>query len=232
MNHYIDGETINMSNFDILYPSPSYQDYIECIYEFCKNQKLSLILKGSLAIGEATKYSDVDLIILGDVSDSIINEILKLYDEPIMTNFTENPKGILILVYKDLISVDLDIREAISSDDLLNSKVLLKYDSNFIINNKIIRKQITSGYLPERPLWYKTLRLVHRAVTKYLSQKTDVAYGLLTEIKESFGMLEINEPDFNNNFEDDIQRVFNTFCMKFDVDTKIKTLFKSLFNNF
>jgi len=57
------------------------------------------------------------LIILGDINGFKIDEIITLYSKPVMTNITENPKGILILVYKDTISVDLDIRESISQED-------------------------------------------------------------------------------------------------------------------
>lgn len=143
-----------MQDFQINYPSLNYKSYIESVYEFCKNNKFSLILKGSLAKGTATKFSDIDLIILGNLDSSKVDEIISLYGNPVMTNFTENPKGILILVYQDSTSVDLEIRETISQKDLENSIVLLRYDENFIIDNKnIIRKQIESNYMPNRPEW-------------------------------------------------------------------------------
>lgn len=150
-----------------------------------------------------------------------------------MTNFTENPKGILILVYQNNISIDLDIRETVSQDDLLNSKVILKYDKNFIIDNKgIIRKQIKSAYIPSRPEWYKVLRLLHKGIIKYLSNKTDSAYIFLEEIKESLISLRITDLSFSNNFEDDIKCIFNKFCKEFKVDSQIKVLFNNLFKQF
>lgn len=222
-----------MSNFNINYPSIKYKNYIECIYKFCQDNRLSMILKGSLAKGTATKYSDIDLIILGDLTYQKIDEIITLYSTPIMTNFTENPKGILILIYKDNISVDLDIRESISQEDLVNSKVLLDFDTNYIISNgKIIRKQIISNFLPNRPNWYKTLRLLHRGIIKYLSNKTDIAYDLLLEIKENLNILEIYDLNLNNNFEDDIQCIFYGICKKFKVDSQIIVLFNTLFKEF
>ncbi len=222
-----------MDDFHINYPSSNYKNYIECVYEYCKNNEFSMILEGSLAKGTATKYSDIDLIISGNIEGPKINEIITLYGTPVMTNFTEKPKGILILVYQDNISVDLDMRETISQDDLVNSRILLKYDSNFIMDNEtIIRKQITSDYMPNRPVWYKTLRLLHRGIIKYLSNKTDSAYDLLSEIKESLIILEISDLSFNNNFEDDIQWIFNKFCEKFGIDSQIKLLFSTLFKEF
>lgn len=221
-----------MLDYDINYPSPDYKDYIERVYEFCKYNRYSMILKGSLAKGKATKFSDIDLIVLGNLDTNKVDELITLYGKPVMTNFTENPKGILILIYQNNISIDLDLRETISQEDLINSKVILKYDKNFIINNKnIIRKQITSEYMPDRPEWYKILRLLHKGIIKYLSNKTDSAYKFLVEIKESLIKLKITDLNFNNNFKDDMQCIFNKFCKEFEVDLQIKVLFYSLFKN-
>ncbi len=222
-----------MLNFKIDYPSSNYKNYIESIYEFCKSNGFSMILKGSLAKGTATKFSDIDLIILGNIDRNKVDEIILLYGNPVMTNFTENPKGILILIYQDNISVDLDIRETISQQDLQNSIVLLKYDTNFIIDNKeIIRKQVESNYIPNRPEWYKVLRLLHRGTIKYLSNKTDSAYNLLEEIKENLISLKITDLSFNNNFEDDIKCIFDRFCKEFEVDSQVEVLFHNLFKEF
>lgn len=215
------------------YPSLNHKNYIDSVYNFCQKNQFSMILKGSLAKGVATKYSDIDLIILGGITRNEVDEIITLYDKPIMTNFTENPKGILILVYPNNISVDLDIRETISQEDLINCKVLLKYDENYIISDEpIIRRDITSDYMPNRPIWYKILRLLHKGIIKYLSNKTDSAYNFLSEIKENLEVLNINNLKFNGNFEDDIQCIFNEFCKRFEVDSQIKVLFYNLFKEF
>ncbi|EQB89861.1 putative nucleotidyltransferase [Clostridium punense] len=222
-----------MFNFEIDYPSVNYKNYIECVYEFCKSNKFSMILKGSLAKGTATKFSDIDLIILGNLDGSKVDEIISLYGNPVMTNFTENPKGILILAYEDSTSVDLEIRETISQQDLENSIVLLRYDENFIIDNKnVIRKQVESNYMPNRPEWYKVLRLLHRGTIKYLSNKTHSAYGLLDEIKEGLNSLGITNLSYSNNFEGDIKLIFHRFCREFQVDSQIKGLFENLFKEF
>jgi predicted nucleotidyltransferase len=222
-----------MIDLDIIYPSPDYKNFIERVYKFCKDDRYSMILKGSLAKDTATKFSDIDLIILGSMDINKVNELITLYGKPVMTNFTENPKGILILVYQNNISVDLDLRETVSQDELINSKIILKYDKNFIINNKNIRrKQIASEYMPNRPEWYKVLRLLHRGIIKYLSNKTDSADKLLLEIKDSIIKLDIVDLDFSNNFREDMQCIFNKFCEKFEVDTQIKALFNNIFKNF
>lgn len=222
-----------MINFEIEYPSLNHRNYIEAIYNFCKENRFSMILKGSLANGTATKFSDIDLVILGNIDSSKVDEIISLYGKPVMANFTENPKGILILVYQNNISVDLDIRETISQQDLVDSLVLLKYDRNFIINEKeIIRQQIKSEYIPNRAEWYKVLRLFHKGISKYLSNKTNTAYNFLEEIKEKLSNIQIADSDLNNNFEDDARYVFDIFCKEFEVDPQIKMLFDNLFKEF
>lgn len=215
------------------YPSLNHKNFIESVYMFCQQNEFSMIVKGSLAKGLATKYSDIDLIILGDITSNDVDEIITLYGKPIMTNFTENPKGILILVYPDNISVDLDIRETISQEDLINSKILLNYDKNYILSDEpVIRREFTSDYMPDRPIWYKILRLLHKGINKYLSNKTHSAYNFLSEIKENLNVLNINNLKFNNNFEDDIQCIFNEFCKRFKVDSQIRILFYNLFKEF
>lgn len=222
-----------MINFEIEYPSLNHRNYIEAIYNFCKENRFSMILKGSLANGTATKFSDIDLVILGNIDSFKVDEIISLYGKPVMANFTENPKGILILVYQNNISVDLDIRETISQQDLVDSLVLLKYDRNFIINEKeIIRQQIKSEYIPNRAEWYKVLRLFHKGISKYLSNKTNTAYNFLEEIKEKLSNIQIADSDLNNNFEDDVRYAFDIFCKEFEVDPQIKMLFDNLFKEF
>lgn len=223
-----------LGELHINYPSLNHKNYIESLYRFCEEHEFSMILKGSLAKGVATKYSDIDLIILGDITSTEVDELITLYDKPIMTNFTENPKGILILVYPDNISVDLDLRETISEEDLIDCKVLLKYDKNYILSDEpIIRIDvITSHYIPNRATWYKIFRLLHKGVLKYLSNKTDSAYNFLSEIKENLNDLNINNLKLNGNFQEDMQCIFNEFCIGFEVDSQIEVLFYNLFKEF
>jgi predicted nucleotidyltransferase len=145
----------------INYPNNNFNSYIEYINNFCLEKEFSLVLKGSVAKGSAKKYSDIDLIVLGDVKTENLDKIISGYDIPVMTNYTENPKGILILVYKNCLCIDLDIRQAISIDELNEAIILQKFNKNFIIDKEIIRKEILSHYLPRREQWYKILRLIH-----------------------------------------------------------------------
>lgn len=86
--------------------------------------------------------------------------------------------------------------------------------------------------MPNRPIWYKTLRLVHRGTIKYLSNKNDSAYNLLSEIKENLTILNIDDLSLKNNFEEDILCIFKRLCKEFQVDSQIEVLFNALFKEF
>lgn len=162
------------------FPTAKHSQYIEYMTSFCNHHRLSLILEGSLAQGKAKPYSDIDLILFGNVDANLLDDIICGYDNIVMTNFTKNPQGICILYYENGISVDLDIRDSILDREFHDNMVLCNYGFN--ISNKIIRKAITSKYICERPQWYQTIRLIHRCCIKYLCEKTVAADGLADEV--------------------------------------------------
>ncbi len=218
---------------EIKFPTINYRNYIQAIYQYCSEHKLSMILKGSLAKGIATEFSDIDLIILGNITDQNVDELITIYGQPVMTNLTINPKGILILIYPDNISVDLDLREKITIEDLKDSKILIKFDESFNLDaGEVKRKNINSRYLPDRPEWYKVLRLIHKGILKYLSNRTSSAYVFLAEIKENLNSLGLSNLNTNGNFKNDIKNIFAEMCKKFNIDLEIRALFEKLFEKF
>ncbi|HJO96084.1 MAG TPA: nucleotidyltransferase domain-containing protein [Victivallales bacterium] len=214
----------------INYPNDYFKNYIEYISNICHKKKLSLILKGSLANGSAKKHSDIDLIILGSTRSNDIDQIISEYSIPVMTNFTERPKGSLILIYRNNLSIDLDIKQTITADELNDSVILQKFDNNFILAKEIIRMKVESFYLPNRPQWYKILRLIHKSLLKQLCNKTENALDLLQEIKSSLKSIGINNLKYKNDFQQDIIHIFKEICNKYTVEPDIKILYKNLFN--
>lgn len=215
---------------EIKFPTINHKNYIQTVYQYCLEHKFSMIIKGSMAKGCATKFSDIDLIILGKLDNQNVDDLISIYGQPVMTNFTEKPQGILILVYPDNISVDLDFRESITPEDLKDSKILIKYDENFCISGRETKRiSINSRYMPNRPEEYKVLRLIHKGVVKYLSNKTDSANIFLSEIKEKLNILGIMNINMSGNFKEDTKNIFGEMCKKFDIDLEIKILFENLF---
>ncbi|MTI48101.1 MAG: DNA polymerase III subunit beta [Firmicutes bacterium] len=222
-----------MIRSDIIYPSLNHKMYIEKVYGYCSKNNLAMLMKGSLANNTSTKYSDIDLIVVGEDLDEKIDELILIHGKPVMINFTENPKGIVILIYEDGLSIDLDVRKTISSKELNESKILLDVKEDFIVSNEeVLRYDLNSNLDSNKPLWYRVLRLIHKGTAKYLSNKTESAYNFLLEIKENLIDLEICDLRFDDSFEGDIQIIFNEICNKFRVNIDIQKVFKRLFDDF
>lgn len=168
------------------FPTELHRSYLLNLQDLCIKKGLTLVVKGSISKRTATEFSDIDILILGDVSQSSVDDIISCYGKPVMTNYTENPKGILILVYENGVSVDLEFRISIASYEIQESVVLVGSVNSFISGEDIIRREIVSEYFPEREQWYKDLRLGHRALIKFLSNNEEVALDLLKEMKEKF----------------------------------------------
>ena len=128
------------------FPTENHKEYIDYMISVCDKNALSLVLEGSLAHGRAKPFSDVDLILCGDINNDLLDEIIGKYNRIVMTNRTENPKGIFILNYENGISVDLDIRETVLQTELDNEIILCDYGFHILEETK--RKTIQSKFLP------------------------------------------------------------------------------------
>lgn len=212
---------------ELNYPTCLHENYIINVTKVCNELNLSLIIKGSLAEGKATSFSDIDLIILGEVSKSASDKIIDCYGIPIMTNCTERPKGIIILLYEDGLSIDLEFRKTITTSELNNSIFLVKNNENKLSNFKKI-EIISSKYLIEREKWYKDLRLAHRALIKFLSNKEKVAFNLLKELKDLFSYLEIETFKYNGVFANDLEILLIEIFNKYKVDVRYKNILNQL----
>ena len=209
------------------FPTIEHEKYIDYMKSICNQNQLSLILKGSLAHGTAKKFSDIDLLLCGKMSASLLDQMISGFDKIVMTNQTENPKGIYILNYENGISVDLDIRQSVLSSDISNNLVLCDY--GFEITDNIKRRVITSDYMPERPEWYKTIRLIHRCCVKYLCGKMDIAQGLADEVSMAVFNVTNQRIAENESMEKRMKEAFFFLSWDFSIDQNIRKLMEELF---
>ena len=208
-------------------PTKEHAEYIEYMKNVCNQNRLSLVLKGSLAHDTAKPFSDIDLLLFGDIDVKILDDIISGYDSIVMTNLTENPKGIYILNYKNGISVDLDIRESILNEELDNNVILCNF--GFRIEKEVKRSAITKCHISERSQWYKTIRLIHRCCIKFLCGKADVAEGLADEVNTAVYALtnqEIKQSDSIKQRMTDSLHCLNQKCC---IEKSIIDLFEELF---
>jgi len=211
-------------------PTKKHEEYIEYMKKICSQNHLSLILEGSLAHGTAKPFSDIDLLLLGNLEVKLLDEIIAGYDKIIMTNLTEKPKGIYILNYKNGISVDLDIRESVLSGEIDNKVILCNY--GFKIADEIKRSAVMSSYMPERPQWYKTIRLIHRCCIKFLCGKAEAAEGLADEVcivvYDLTNQKIVESDSIKQRMNDSLHFINQNYCIDKSIINLLKELFQEM----
>jgi hypothetical protein len=206
---------------ELNYPNINFKEYIGFISKYCKKYNLTLILKGSLAVNKACEYSDIDLVIFGKLNKSNIYEIIYNYNKPLLINLSTNPKGMLIITYENGISIDLDIRETIIKEDIIQEdRILVR--NGFNLSKHIIRHDLDiSDYcdIYSNEL-FEILKLIIKGTNKYLSNKEAVANEFLIEIKEKCQKyFDIDDLNYTNNYKNDIQLVYKYLRSEYNIDT-------------
>ena len=114
--------------------------YIEYVMRFAEENKIHIWLSGSFLYGSATKFSDVDISVLGNYNT--VNELIYAYGKPVYISYTHNPLGILIVIYEDGVAVDLEIIEKIdiADKDFFHTDDIKRYDYS---RNKDICKKFS-----------------------------------------------------------------------------------------
>lgn len=78
-----------------------------------------MAIKGSLPKSAATLYLDIVILIIGDLTNRLVDMTISRYGEPAMSNYIENPiETILVLVYQDGLAMDLEFRNSVTKDKL------------------------------------------------------------------------------------------------------------------
>lgn len=121
-------------------PTAIHLDYLQYMIHFCKSNKINLLLKGSVSTGEATRFSDIDIVIIEDRMD-IIEKMVSGYQRIIMSNMTERPKGILIIIYENGLCIDLDVRNSITQEELTKLIILNCENVNNFVSADLVRNK-------------------------------------------------------------------------------------------
>lgn len=149
--------------------------YIEYVMRFAEENKIHIWLSGSFLYGSATKFSDVDISVLGNYNT--VNELIYAYGKPVYISYTHNPLGILIVIYEDGVAVDLEIIEKIdiADKDFFHTDDIKTYDYS---RNKDICKKFSL----RNDMYYQISRLFHRSLIKFLAGKKDIGISVANEI--------------------------------------------------
>jgi predicted nucleotidyltransferase len=214
----------------INYPTKIHEEYIKYAVDFAEKNKMNLYLKGSLANGAATKYSDIDLAVMENHPD-VIEKFITSYGRLSMTNITERPQGILIILYENGLCIDMDIRDSLMASEYSES-VRLVESKDVIISTQVLRNvDIRINSIPVRDEWYKLLRLFHRSLIKKLSKKDTESESILQEIKDELDMKSGDKIQWKNIYTNDIQTALIVIKTYYLIPNEIEMILLSLIND-
>ena len=140
-----------------------------------EENKIHIWLSGSFLYGSATKFSDVDISVLGNYNT--VNELIYAYGKPVYISYTHNPLGILIVIYEDGVAVDLEIIEriVITDTEFFHTDNIKLYD--YSRNEKLCK-----DFALRDDMQYQISRLFHRSLIKFLSGKQDIGVSVANEV--------------------------------------------------
>ena len=196
-------------------------EYINYISNFAINNKIHIWLGGSHLYDNASLYSDVDIIVFSEYSN--IRNLIYDYDEPLYISYTTNPYGILIVIYKNGVAVDLEIIKEI---DVSYPEYFHK--ENIKNLNYIRDTQLCKALVLSDDKQYNMSRLFHRSLIKYLSGKKEIGISIFNEILSFMGYKTITDSqEYNLYFLD----VLNDFKSKYNMQLDYYNLLCELADN-
>ena len=189
------------------------REFIEYARSYAETYKYHIWLGGSFLRGNPTPFSDVDISVLMD-KDTLISFIYS-YGDPIYISYTTNPEGIIIVIYKDGVAVDLDVIESIDVTDNYFFHFENIKEREFCRNSSICREICQRGDYS-----YQTERLFHRSLIKYLSGKKEIGVSIANEIAAFLNIASVTESSYKNG----IIRLINRFYDIYPLDTDYRNL--------
>jgi len=209
-------------NHGMTFPSKNHSELVEHIHAVCLRMDYSLAIMGSVAKGTATRYSDLDVLLFGPTDGFNVDPIIE-FGKPLMVNLTVRPPGIVIACFPLGLCVDLDIRKNATNRELEDSVVLLDRGISRTMAN-VERISVHSRYLNVNPL-HGNLRLLHRAILKYLCQKTDSADELLGELNVANAAFGIEPFPLSGSFAQDARSIYLRMSSKNSIEDGLNSEF-------
>lgn len=168
--------------------------YIEYVEKFANSNKTHIWLGGSFLHGGYTVFSDVDISVFGN--EDILNNLIYGYGRPIYISYTNNPRGILIVIYADGVALDLEIIENI---DISGSEYFHRTDIKTL--DYFREENICTHFAFCNDMPYQISRLFHRSLIKFLSGKRDNGVSIINEVVTFMNSQEyLDEKDYRNKF--------------------------------
>ncbi len=193
------------------------QKFLDYTEKFAAENKTHIILTGSFRKGNATDYSDIDIIFCNDDIQQIKSFIYG-YSLPVYISHTTNPPGIIIVIYGDGVALDIEIAgNYVSSEKNYFHRMAVK--ENYVRNTALCKELSFS-----EDESYLISRLFHRSIIKYLSGKTEQGISILNEISSFLTAEKITDCQYKNS----VIKLLNNFRNIYTISDEYSTLLNKL----
>lgn len=188
--------------------------YIEYAGNYAESSGNHIWLGGSFLRGNPTPFSDVDISACMDKES--LSEFIRGYGDPVYISYTTNPEGIIIVIYEDGVSVDLEVVESaeVTDNGFFHIENIKEYEYH---RNSCICKEVCR----RNDVPYQTARLFHRSLIKFLAGKTETGVSVANEISV---FLDSNISVTESNYKNGIMRLFGQYNDKYPLDTRYRSL--------
>lgn len=165
--------------------------FIEYAKQFAQNNQRHIWLGGSFVQGNATAFSDVDISVCCNAEET--KKLIEGYGEVVYLSYTQKPFGILIVIYEDGVAVDLEIMEEVMGSKVgyFHAEDIKKH--HYKRDETICRELVVQDDLP-----YRTARLFHRSLIKFLSGKQEMGISVANEIAVFLNRKKMDGVDYWN----------------------------------
>jgi hypothetical protein len=184
----------------INWPTDRHQALAEHILGVCNGNCIGVRLKGSIAKGTSTRYSDIDITINGRITRDIVEAMVFGFETPLMINASENPPGLLIVAYRSGLALDLGIGDTDDSEATIGSIVLAEglWHSQGSLPDELQEYLKTIAMTDDGS---KIKKLIHKGLLKYLSGKREEAKKFIDEIEAVAGLKRRRPPAMSDDFQ-------------------------------
>lgn len=190
-------------------------DLIAYAERFAAAEKTHVWLGGSFGRGTGGRYSDVDLA-MAPSDTEVVRRFIYGYAQPVFLSKTENPRGILIVVYENGIAVDLEVLEQIDFASGGGFFHRMDYKRLPYTRDENIWRELV---LRDDPAYARS-RLFHRCLLKFLAGREREADSILQEVASFFPEYPDTSPA--GGFKERIVHYLTLFGRLYDLPEKYR----------
>ncbi|MBO4864861.1 MAG: hypothetical protein J5517_10890 [Eubacterium sp.] len=208
-------------------PTDIHKAFLEYAIGFFEEKSCKALLKGSICKGTAHRFSDIDLV-LKRMDKETADSFIYGFGDVALISRTERPAGIIIVIYTNGLSLDLDFRDKITREEFENSDIIGNEFESEDIGEELSRcENILESEKTDE--WESMKRLFHRSLIKWLGGKTESGYSILKEITDFMKNEKIDIPDFSGDYKHDFRVTLESYNAVSQLEQKYYSVIENLY---